>query len=341
MTTMVVIDGSAGEGGGQILRSSLALSLVTGAAFRIEGIRAGRRKPGLLRQHLTAVEAAAEISGARVVGAHMGSLVLTFSPRAVVPGEYGFSVGTAGSATLVLQTVLPVLLTASKPSKITLEGGTHNPAAPPFEFLERAFFPIINVMGPTVRGSLVRHGFYPAGGGQLSVSIEPAPRLRGFQILERGQITSRNATAIVAHLSEQIARRELDVVGRKLSWKEEWRQTRIVSDSHGPGNILLLEIGSDRSHEVIAAFGARGVSAEAVAENAVEEARRYLASEAPIGSYLADQILLPLSIAGEGSYRTLAPSRHLRTNAEVIEKFLQRRIQMEPSTGDSWTVAVR
>src|SRR5215468_5607208 len=141
MTDAIAIDGSAGEGGGQILRTSLALSLVTGAGFRIESIRAGRKKPGLLRQHLTAVQAAAEISGARVQGAEMGSLALTFAPRAVVPGEYGFSIGTAGSATLVLQTVLPALLTASKPSRITLEGGTHNPAAPPFEFLERAFFP--------------------------------------------------------------------------------------------------------------------------------------------------------------------------------------------------------
>lgn len=337
---MVVIDGSAGEGGGQILRTSLALSLVTGAPFRIEAIRAGRRKPGLLRQHLTAVQAAAEISGARVEGADMGSLALTFSPRAVVPGDYGFSIGTAGSATLVLQTVLPAFLTASKPSTIKLEGGTHNPAAPPFEFLERAFFPIINGMGPTVQGTLVRHGFYPAGGGSLSVSIGPALRLQGFEIHERGGIALRRATAIVSHLSEQIARRELEVVARKLSWKEEWLHTKVVSDSHGPGNVLLLEIGSERSHEVIAAFGARGISAEAVAEHAVDEARQYLASEVPIGTHLADQILLPLSIAGEGSYRTQTPSRHLRTNAEVIERFLGRRIRMEPSVGESWNVTV-
>jgi RNA 3'-terminal phosphate cyclase (ATP) len=337
---MLVIDGSAGEGGGQILRTSLALSLVTGSGFRIEAIRAGRRKPGLLRQHLTAVQAAAEISGARVEGADMGSLSLTFSPRAVVPGEYAFSIGTAGSATLVLQTVLPALLTASKPSRIALEGGTHNPAAPPFEFLERAFFPFINRMGPTVRGTLLRHGFYPAGGGSLSVTIEPAPRLQGLEIHERGEITSRGATAIVAHLPEPIARRELEVVARKLSWKEEWLRTKVASDSHGPGNVLLLEIGSEASHEVISAFGARGVSAEAVAESAIDEAKRYLASEAPVGVHLADQILLPLSIAGEGSYLTQTPSRHLRTNAEVIQKFLDRRIRMEPIGGDTWKVTV-
>ena len=337
---MLVIDGSAGEGGGQILRTSLALSLVTGVPFRIEAIRAGRKKPGLLRQHLTAVQAAAEISGARMEGADMGSRALTFSPRAVEPGEYGFSIGTAGSATLVLQTVLPALVTASKPSRITLEGGTHNPAAPPFEFLERAFFPILNRMGPAVRGDLERHGFYPAGGGRLTVSIEPVSRLRGFEMHERGASTVRRATAIVAHLPEQIAQRELEVVARRLSWTGESLHTKVVSDSHGPGNILLLEIGSEHSHEVIAAFGARGITAEAVAENAVRDARRYLASEAPIGSYLADQILLPLALAGEGSYRTVTPSRHLRTNAAVIETFLPGRIRMEPVAGDSWSVTV-
>jgi RNA 3'-terminal phosphate cyclase (ATP) len=337
---MLVIDGSAGEGGGQILRSSLSLSLVTGAAFRIEAIRAGRKKPGLLRQHLTAVQAAAEISGARVQGAEIGSLALTFAPRAVVPGEYRFSVGTAGSATLVLQTVLPALLTASKPSNLRIEGGTHNPAAPPFEFLERAFFPLLNRMGPSVRGELARHGFHPAGGGALSVSITPAPRLRGLEIHERGEIVSRRATAIVAHLPEQIAQRELEIVSRRLSWGNDCLQARVASDSHGPGNILMLEIGSAGSHEVISSFGARGVSAEAVAEQAVEEARRYLASTAPIGTHLADQILLPLALAGEGSYRTLAPSPHLRTNAEVIQRFLQQRIRMEPGTDGSYMVAV-
>ena len=338
---MLVIDGSAGEGGGQILRTSLALSLVTGTPFRIESIRAGRRKPGLLRQHLTAVRAAAEVSGARVQGAEMGSLALAFNPGPVVPGEYHFSVGTAGSATLVLQTILPALMISAKPSKIRLEGGTHNPAAPPFEFIERAFFPILKTMGPTVGAVLERHGFAPAGGGSLTISIEPVPTLRGFEMHDRGAITSRRATAIVAHLPEPIARRELDVVAGRLSWKEEWLETRVISESHGPGNILLLEIGSERCREVIAAFGSRGVSAEAVAESAVSEARRYLASEAPIGEHLADQILLPLAIAGEGSYRIGRPSSHLKTNVDVIAKFLARTIRVEPHPGGgSWTVTV-
>src|SRR2546422_6600320 len=153
---MLTIDGSEGEGGGQILRTSLALSLVTGQPFRMERIRAKRQKPGLLRQHLTAVEAAKAVGCAEVVGAAMNSQMLEFRPAEVTPGNYRFAVGTAGSATLVLQTVLPSLLTASSRSTLTLEGGTHNPLAPPFEFLERSFIPVVNRMGPTVDLELKR-----------------------------------------------------------------------------------------------------------------------------------------------------------------------------------------
>src|SRR5262245_60443308 len=174
---MEVIDGSQGEGGGQILRTALALSLVTGAPFRVEKIRAGRQKPGLLRQHLTAVTAAVEIGGAAVEGATLGSRELSFRPGSVRPGAYRFAVGTAGSAALVLQTVLPALLTATGPSTVVVEGGTHNPHAPPFDFLALAFLPLLARMGARAQATLDRPGFYPAGGGQLTVEITPAPAL--------------------------------------------------------------------------------------------------------------------------------------------------------------------
>src|SRR5437867_958993 len=164
---MLLIDGSQGEGGGQILRTALGLSLVTGTPIRIEKIRAGRAKPGLLRQHLTAVNAATAIGAVDVEGATLGSQELTFRPGTVKPGEYRFAVGTAGSTGLVLQTVLPPLLTAPGPSTLTLEGGTHNPTAPPFDFLARAFLPLISRMGPSATARLERPGFYPAGGGQM------------------------------------------------------------------------------------------------------------------------------------------------------------------------------
>ena len=170
---MLTIDGSEGEGGGQILRTSLALSLVTGRPFRMERIRAKGQKPGLLRQHLTAVEAAKTVGCGEVVGAEMNSQTLEFRPGSVTPGNYRFAVGTAGSATLVLQTVLPALLTASGRSTLTLEGGTHNPLAPPFDFLARSFMPLIHRMGPSVELELRNPGFYPAGGGRFHARIEP------------------------------------------------------------------------------------------------------------------------------------------------------------------------
>lgn len=195
---MISIDGSFGEGGGQILRTSLSLSLATGKPFRIENIRAGRQKPGLLRQHLTAVLAAADVGGAKIEGATLGSQTLAFSPGEVRPGEYRFSVGTAGSGTLVFQTVFPALMLASGGSRITIEGGTHNSAAPPFDFLARTFLPLMERMGPKVHLQFDRYGFYPAGGGCFCAVVEPVARLRPLNLGERGETVSRRITAIVA-----------------------------------------------------------------------------------------------------------------------------------------------
>src|SRR5690242_7527890 len=194
---MIIIDGSFGEGGGQILRTSLTLSLVTGKPLRIERIRAGRKSPGLLRQHLAAVNAAARVGYAEVEGASLGARELTFRPQTVAAGHYQFAVGTAGSATLVLQTVLPALLTADAPSTLVLEGGTHNPYAPPFDFLEKTFLPLLNRMGPRVEARLERHGFYPAGGGRFIVEITPAQQLGRFELDDRGAITGRRARALI------------------------------------------------------------------------------------------------------------------------------------------------
>ncbi|MBO0725661.1 MAG: RNA 3'-phosphate cyclase, partial [Blastocatellia bacterium] len=218
---MISIDGSFGEGGGQILRTALGLSLFTGQPFRIEKIRAGRRNPGLLRQHLTAVKAAAKISQAEAQGAHIGSTQLTFTPGRVAPGRYQFAVGTAGSATLVLQTILPALLISDdqeQQTHLTLEGGTHNPFAPPFDFLVKAFLPLLERMGARIEARLERYGFYPAGGGRFEIAVTPVKKLEPIELNERGKILDRRATALVAHLPHSIAERELGVVHKKLSW---------------------------------------------------------------------------------------------------------------------------
>lgn len=321
-TKVIQIDGSAGEGGGQILRTSLALSLVTGKPFRIAGIRAGRQKPGLMRQHLTAVNAAAEIGGAAVDGAEIGSQELVFNPSAVKPGEYRFAVGTAGSATLVLQTVLPALLVGDQPSILNLEGGTHNPLAPPFDFLEKTFLPVIRRMGVGIEASLLRPGFFPAGGGQMQIRIMPCAKLLSVEILERGDFVSRAARVIVAGLPEHIAERQLDYMKRLFGWPEDTYFVERQNDRFGPGNVLLAELSTAAHTEVFSAFGQRGLRSEQVVEHLVKDVRDYLTHGAPVGEHLADQILIPMALAGGGTFRTGQLSRHARTNMEVITTFL-------------------
>jgi RNA 3'-terminal phosphate cyclase (ATP) len=326
---MIHLDGKIGEGGGQILRTALGLSMVTGQPFRIDNIRAGREKPGLLRQHLTAVNAAIAICSAVADGVAIGSRSLTFTPGKVKPGEYTFSIGSAGSTTLVLQTVLPALLLGSAPSTLILEGGTHNPFAPPFHFLERAFVPLVNRMGPTIQLSLDRAGFYPAGGGRFSVGITPASKLSPLELPERGETRRKVATAMVAALPGEIARRELDKVQQRLGWSAEQLQIRQLPVAWGPGNVLMLEIESDHATEVFTSFGMKRVTAEAVADDAIEQVRRFLITGASVGPYLADQLLVPLAIAGAGSFQTGALTQHATTNITIIERFLPVRFSVE------------
>lgn len=338
---MIVIDGRQGEGGGQILRSALALSILTQKPFRIVNIRAGRKKPGLMRQHLTAVQAAAQVSAAEVRGAEIASQELTFAPATVAPGKYYFSIGTAGSTTLVLQTVLPPLLTAAAPSTLVLEGGTHNMAAPPFDFLQKIFLPVINRMGPRVNISLQRPGFYPAGGGQFTAEIHPAAHLSPLDILERGAILSQKAVAVVANLPRHIAERELAVIQKELRFKPSDLAVVEIETSRGPGNVVTIEIQSEHITEVFSGFGQRGVRAEEVARQAAAETRSYLNAGAPVGPHLADQLLLPFALAGGGSFITQELSEHSKTNIAVIQKFLDAGISVESIFERQWLVRVR
>jgi RNA 3'-terminal phosphate cyclase (ATP) len=258
----------------------------------------------------------------------------------VVAGEYAFSIGSAGSTTLVLQTVLPALLLADGPSTITLEGGTHNPHAPPIDFLEKAFLPLINRTGPRVAVDLERAGFYPAGGGRVVVQIEPAAKLQPLHLPERGEITRRLARAVVAALPGEIAKRESAKVAQRLNWSADQLQIRQLPAEWGPGNLLTLEIESEHVTEVFTGFGMKGISAEAVAEEAVQQARRYLAAGVPVGEYLADQLLLPLAIAGGGSFLTLSPTEHTKTNISVISRFLPVSIRVSDTGRDVYRVNV-
>lgn len=336
----IEIDGSRGEGGGQVLRSALALSLVTGTPFRMTNVRAGRKRPGLMRQHLTAALAAAEVGGAKVTGADIGSRELSFSPGPVRAGDYRFSVGTAGSATLVFQTVFPALALASGRSAVVVEGGTHNPMAPPFDFLARAFLPLVARMGPRATAVLERPGFYPAGGGRFRVEIEPASAFGRLELPERGAIAERRATAVVALLSRSIAERELKVVREKLNWAPECARIEHVQEAVGPGNAVTVDVVSEHLTEVFTGFGERGVSAERVGADLAGDVAEYLAAGVPVGRHLADQLLLPMALGGGGSFRTLAPSNHTRTHADLLRAFLGAEVELREAGERVWEISV-
>lgn len=326
---MIELDGAAGEGGGQILRTALALSMITGQPFSITNIRANREKPGLMRQHLVVVQSAARISGASVTHAEVGSRELVFVPGKLAAGEYEFAIGTAGSCTLVLQTLALALLHADGPSTVRVSGGTHNAMAPPFEFLQRAYCPLLAAMGARVEFRLERHGFYPAGGGVAVASVRPCPELKPIHLLERGELRRAYAEALVAGLPGHVGERELACIGSKTGWGEPDLLMRGLPHGQGPGNAVLLTLEYAKVTEVFAGFGAKMVRAEDVARHALAEMREFQSSEAAVGEHLADQLMLPLALAGGGQFSTSTVSQHALTNAEVIGRFLPVKIEFE------------
>jgi RNA 3'-terminal phosphate cyclase (ATP) len=337
---MIVIDGSTGEGGGQILRSALALSILTRTAFKMERIRAGREKPGLLKQHLTAVRAAQEISSADVSGAELGSRELTFKPRTVQGKTSRFDIQSAGSTTLVLQAVLPALMRATAPSALTIEGGTHNPAAPPFEFLARSFLPLLARMGAKIELALDRPGFFPAGGGSITCKVDPSS-LEALELEDRGPLVRRRAIAIVAGLPPAIAERELRVARDRLGLSRDEVEKQEISEERGPGNAFLVVHEFQNVTIVTSGFGDRGVRAEEVAEQAIGPALRFLETKAAVCEHLADQLLLPMAMGRGGVIATTEPSAHLTTQIETLKLFLGGEVEVDTADEKTYTVTMR
>lgn len=326
---VIQIDGSRGEGGGQVLRTSLALSICLGKPFEIHHIRAGRARPGLLRQHLTAVKAAASISNAHVQGDSLKSQHLVFEPAEVQSGEYHFAIGTAGSTTLVLQTILMPLLLAQGASKVVIEGGTHNPLAPTVDFLQQAYLPLLQRMGGEVKVKLIRPGFFPAGGGRLEVDIQPAGQLRGIDLLHRGALLDQSVRVYFAGLPFHIVEREMKVLQKKLNWPQSCFSVHQFGDCIGSGNVISVCIKSENVCEVFTGFGEKGVKAERVANRVVTDVRRYLGGTAVLDEHLSDQVLLPLALAGRGQFLTAVLSQHTLTNIEVIRHFIDIAIETQ------------
>lgn len=304
-------------------------------SFGISNIRANRPKPGLMRQHLVAVQAAAQVCGAELGETSVGSQTLEFVPKKIQGGEYKFAIGTAGSCTLVLQTLLPALLFAETPSVIQVKGGTHNPMAPPVQFLQRAYGRVLAEMGATVDIQLHRFGFYPAGGGEVIAKIQPCKQLQPLELMVPGERVSAFAESSITGIPASVAKRELACVGSSMGWDDSQLLVRGLPGEQGPGNALLLTLEHQYVTEVFCAFGEKMVRAEAVAKKAIGQMRQYIASGAAVGEHLADQIMLPMALAGSGRFTTNRVSPHALTNAAVIARFLPVDISFERDRGIS------
>jgi RNA 3'-terminal phosphate cyclase (ATP) len=335
----LTLDGSTGEGGGQILRTGLALSMVTRRPLHITRIRAGRPKPGLMRQHLACVQAAMAVCNGRADGAELGSQTLQFTPGAVRAGDYRFQIATAGSCLLVLQTVLPALMLADGPSKVELAGGTHNPMAPPFDFLEGAFAPLVRRLGVGLELQLKRRGFFPAGGGEIVACIAPAQQpMAPVDILARGPLRNGWAEALVPGLARNIAHRELETLGQRMGWTFDAGQLRqpATRQNEGPGNALMATLEYESVTEVFCQLGERSLSAEQVAKRLAEEIRAYQRSAGALGPHLADQWMLPLALAvwrsGQAArYTCTEVTPHTATNAQTIALGLPVQVEITPT----------
>ena len=337
------IDGSIGEGGGQVLRTSLTLALITGRSFTLSNIRQRRAKPGLMAQHLKAVEAAREVGKAKVEGARPGSQFLVFEPTGLSSGEFHYDIGTAGSTSLVLQTILPPLSFAAATSTVTLIGGTHVPWSPCFHYLEMHWLHYMRKIGFDIRLELAAAGFYPRGGGSVLATVRPASPLSPLCLTNRGTLNSIRGISAVANLDLSVAERQKVRALKRLrdvSSSVEIEILRLSSPSKGTLLLLLAEF--ENSQCCFYGLGALGKPAERVADEAVDELLNLLATDGAIDHYLSDQLILPLALApGESEIRTSKVTQHLTTNAEIVKMFLPVSIECEGEIGQTGSIRIR
>ncbi|MCK4776714.1 MAG: RNA 3'-terminal phosphate cyclase [Candidatus Krumholzibacteria bacterium] len=349
MDTVIEIDGSYGEGGGQVLRTALALSALTGKGTRVTNIRAGRSKPGLAPQHLTCLLAFAEVCDAAVEGAKIGSTEIAFEPAVKArPGEYTFDVsdvskwGSAGSVTLITQALLAPLSLAAGPSRLTLKGGTHVPWSPPYDFVSDVYLPALSRMGIAAECRLVSWGFYPAGGGRISVDIEPTTSVAPLVIPERGELKGIHGRALACNLPSRVAMLMANRARNLLS--EIDAPCQVVPErvrGKGPGACLFLHVEYENVVVGFSALGERGKPSEKVAEEACRELIEHDENGAPITPRLADQLLLPAALAsGRTEFQTSCVTAHLLTAAWVVRQFLPAHIDIEGAEGSPGNVVI-
>jgi len=344
---MIQIDGSQGEGGGQILRTSVGLAAAYGIPVRIRAIRAGREKPGLRAQHLAAVRAAAAVCDGQVTGGEVGSQDLTFLPGELKAGQFRFDIGTAGSAALVLQTIIPPLLLAEGESEVTVTGGTHNPLAPCFEYLRDVYGVLASVTGAQIYLEMSRAGFYPGGGGEIRMQIMGVGEdgdLGPLRMGDRGELRhieglSAASYSLAGHI---IDRQTRQVLGRLAKAERRATIEQAVWQTHSPGTVVFLRAVFAKSVAGFFSLGRRGKPAEQVADECADALLDMLASPGAVDSHAADQILTLAALCpDESHYLVQRGTDHLRTNAEVIRQLIGREVEIAPADGDAVWVTVR
>jgi RNA 3'-phosphate cyclase len=326
---MIAIDGSRGEGGGQILRTCVALSAVTGHGFRIDNIRAGREKQGIMPQHLNAIDAVARLCNARVEGLKVGSMELEFHPKKIKGGKFNLDIGTAGSVTLVLQALMIPSLHADGKVEVTITGGTDVRWSPPIDYLRFVTLPILERFGYRGRIQLIRRGYYPTGGGEVKALIEPAGHMDRIMLMEQGSVVAVKGVSHChldlekARVARRQARSARPLLYNKLAnigfaGDIDIKQEHAKALSYGSGITLWIEtensiLGAD-------SLGERGKKAELVGLEAARDLIRELDSKVPLDRYMADQIIPYLALAG-GTVKVSEVTKHTETNVEVVNEF--------------------
>ena len=340
---MIHIDGAFGEGGGQILRSALTLSLISQQPFQINNVRARRSKPGLRPQHLQAVRAAATISQAQVQGAASGSRSLTFEPGAIQPGRYAFDIKTAGSATLLLQTILIPLCLANENSLVTIQGGTHVSWSPCVEYTTWTWLPVLAKLGFEAAITCERAGFFPRGGGVLKATIVGNAVAGSLDLVERAMLERIVIYSAVANLPDHIAERQARQAQKRLAHWEVPIEVKLAHfDSLDKGTLILVLPIFESGHACFFALGERGQPAERVADEAVDQLESFLGNPGAVDPHLADQILIPLALSiFPSQFSTSLLTEHLRTNASVIEQFGIAEIEILGVIGQSGHIRIR
>lgn len=328
---MIEIDGAYGEGGGQVLRTTLTLAMLNNTPVKIKNIRAKRPKPGLMRQHLACVKASQDISNAVVQGAYLGSTELVFIPNEIRAGNYEFDIGSAGSTTLVFQTILLPLFSASGESHVRFKGGTHNPMAPSLTCIKYGFMPLIHKMGGDVELDVEQWGYAPIGGGDWSIKIQPSC-LTPLKLIKQGRLIDSRVRCYLSNIKPSVAERELATYKKSCKTHIEFLDHKF-SKAKSTGNLLLHSLVFDDYQTCMTILGRQRVSAEAIAKKLADQVNEYMSTGSTLNSFLADQMMLPLLVAGGGEYTTPEITRHAETNIWTIKEMTGKELKSREIDG--------